>query len=131
MIISVEQNEEKKSLVMLRCSLRRYCDANHASSTAAAAAASAGEKAASAASASSTLPGRKLYTDRRKKDRIWPFAIWLGVLYGASCLLSGIMSRLHGGHQFLPIYNEKGDLEGFTHPVLVEAGESIRKRKEG
>ena len=34
------------------------------------------------------------------------------------------------GHDFLPIYGEDGRLEGFTHPVLVEAGQNVRDGRE-
>lgn len=34
------------------------------------------------------------------------------------------------GHDFVPIYSEDGKLEGFTHPVLVKAGNRYREREE-
>ncbi|CBH17711.1 uncharacterized protein TEOVI_000240900 [Trypanosoma equiperdum] len=33
------------------------------------------------------------------------------------------------GHDFTPIYSEEGKLEGFTHPVLVRAGDNYRSRE--
>jgi hypothetical protein len=71
-----------------------------------------------------------MYTDRRKKDYRWPQLLYFVALYGLWRFLVGVSERMHGGHQFLPIYSESGELEGFTHPVLVDAAESIRKRNE-
>ena len=34
------------------------------------------------------------------------------------------------GHDFVPIYGEDGKLQGFTHPVLVEAGDKAREKQE-
>ncbi|KAG5474243.1 hypothetical protein LSCM1_03021 [Leishmania martiniquensis] len=34
------------------------------------------------------------------------------------------------GYDFVPIYSEDGKLEGFTHPVLVEAGNQYREKEE-
>ncbi|KEG11065.1 hypothetical protein DQ04_03021120 [Trypanosoma grayi] len=34
------------------------------------------------------------------------------------------------GHDFVPIYSEDGKLEGFTHPVLVKAGDKYRSTEE-
>ncbi|KAG5500334.1 hypothetical protein JKF63_03426 [Porcisia hertigi] len=31
------------------------------------------------------------------------------------------------GYDFVPIYSEDGKLEGFTHPVLVKAGNQYRE----
>ncbi|AIN99647.1 hypothetical protein LPMP_280100 [Leishmania panamensis] len=34
------------------------------------------------------------------------------------------------GYDFVPIYSEDGKLEGFTHPVLVKAGNQYREMEE-
>ncbi|KAG5474572.1 hypothetical protein LSCM4_03745 [Leishmania orientalis] len=34
------------------------------------------------------------------------------------------------GYDFVPIYSEDGKLEGFTHPVLVKAGNQYRETEE-
>lgn len=34
------------------------------------------------------------------------------------------------GHDFVPIYGEDGKLQGFTHPVLVEAGDRAREKQQ-
>lgn len=44
------------------------------------------------------------------------------------------MSRTQGsgvkmGHDFVPIYTQDGKLEGFTHPVLVQAANKYRERE--
>jgi hypothetical protein len=67
-----------------------------------------------------------MYTNRRKRDRVWPIVAWAFLFGGIAYSLRGFLDRLHSGHKFLPIYNEQGELEGFTHPVLVEAGATIR-----
>eukprot|EP00758_Cryptobia_borreli_P003557 Tbor_TRINITY_DN3828_c0_g1::TRINITY_DN3828_c0_g1_i2::g.5655::m.5655 len=52
------------------------------------------------------------------------FAIWYGVVY----FIQVNATTVKKGHDFLPIYSEDGKLEGFTHPVLVEAGNSYREK---
>lgn len=37
--------------------------------------------------------------------------------------------RMKYGHDFVPIYSEDGKLEGFTHPVLVNAGNQYREKE--
>ncbi|CAD2219061.1 hypothetical protein AGDE_00876 [Angomonas deanei] len=39
-------------------------------------------------------------------------------------------SAVKYGHDFVPIYSEDGKLEGFTHPVLVNAGNTYREREK-
>jgi hypothetical protein len=50
------------------------------------------------------------------------FFVWLSVKYGTK-----MFSALSAEPQILPVYDESGKLEGFTHPTLVAAAEQHRE----
>ena len=61
-------------------------------------------------------------------------SICIMMLYGSLVLLlqgaPTFVGKLKNGHDFMPIYDESGELKGFTHPRLVEAMNKVRKWSE-
>ena len=108
---------------MLRRNIFARCAAAATTSSASATTASA----TSTNDTTSTMKKRKIYIDKRKEMyglRILMFVIFTSI-YIATRYVS---ARVHTEHQFIPVYNEDGDLEGFTHPALVEAADKVREK---
>lgn len=62
--------------------------------------------------------------------------VYLPGLFVTTIILAVVyFSRAKGdvvknGHDFVPIYSEDGKLQGFTHPVLVNAGNKYREKED-
>lgn len=57
---------------------------------------------------------------------LFMITVFCGVMYFSRTKGSVIKH----GHDFVPIYTEDGKLEGFTHPVLVNAGNRLREKED-
>ena len=72
---------------------------------------------------------RKIYIDKHKD--MWGLRVLMCGIFMSIYLASRYVSaQAHSEHQFVPVYNEDGDLEGFTHPALVHAADKVREKKK-
>ncbi|EAN91924.1 hypothetical protein C3747_43g1134c [Trypanosoma cruzi] len=63
--------------------------------------------------------------------RVYLPGAFVMAIYTAAIYLSKTRGEVvKYGHDFVPIYSEDGKLEGFTHPVLVKAGDKYRSNEE-